>query len=534
MTGSHRVRGDVTQTSGLVRAIARRERVRITVWVGAIALMVGASAAGTKGLFPTQADLDAAAAASNNPAIIAFNGPPFALDTLGGQIAFQIGAPGLVIAALMSIMMIGRLTRGEEEAGRLELVRSLPVGRHAPLLAGGIVVAVMNLVLGALIAIALSAIGLDVLGSVTFALQFVVLGLVFAAVTLVGSQITDNTRLAYGLAGCVLAASFVVRAIGDMHGGGLSWLSPIGWVQRSQAWAGERWWPLALGLAVSAGLAGFAVAMLARRDLGAGLVAPRPGRARARPGLRSPLALAIRLQRGSVAGWCAGVAFGGIAYGSITNSVEAFVRDNPQMADILVAPGGGASLVESYLATSIRITALIGTGYSIQSILRLRSEETALRAEPVLASPVSRTRWAAAYIQVALTGSVVVLAVAGGSIGISAAIATHDSSLVTRVLGASLAYTPAMWVLVAVGVALSGQLPRVAVGTWASVVVAFVITMFAALLNLPQWIVDLSPFEHVPLMPAQRFAWTPIVVLLTATGALGTVGIIGLRRRDIG
>ncbi len=421
----------------------------------------------------------------DNPAIIAFNGPPLALDTLGGQIAFQIGAPGLVIAALMSILMIGRLTRGEEEAGRLELVRSLPVGRHAPLLAGGIVVAVMNVVLGVLIAIAVSGIGLGVFGSVTFALEFVALGLVFAAVTLVTSQITDNTRLAYGLAGCVLAVSYVLRAIGDMHGGGLSWLSPIGWVQQSHAWAGERWWPLAFALAVSIGLVGVAVAMLARRDLGAGLVAPRPGRAHARPGLRSPLALATRLQRSTVAGWCAGVAFGGIAYGSITNSIETFVRDNPQMADILIAKGSGASLVESYLATSTRITALIGSGFSIQSILRLRSEETALRAEPLLASPVSRTRWAAAYALVAAAGSVIVLAVAGGSIGISAAIATGDSSLVTRVLGASLAYAPAMWVFVAVGIALSGLLPRLAVGTWATVVVAFVITMFAALLDLP-------------------------------------------------
>ena len=84
-------------------------------------------------MYPTQADLDQAAAASKgNAAAIAFNGPAQGLDTVGGQVAFQAGAMGLVVVALMSVLMIGRLTRGEEEAGRLELLRSLPVGPRRP------------------------------------------------------------------------------------------------------------------------------------------------------------------------------------------------------------------------------------------------------------------------------------------------------------------------------------------------------------------------------------------------------------------
>ena len=95
------------------------------------------TAASTKSLYPTQADLDAAAlAARDNPAALAFNGPDQALDTIGGQVAFQVGAFGLVMVGLMSVLLVGRLTRGEEDSGRLELVRSMPVGRHAPLAAG--------------------------------------------------------------------------------------------------------------------------------------------------------------------------------------------------------------------------------------------------------------------------------------------------------------------------------------------------------------------------------------------------------------
>ena len=126
--------------------------MRILVWVLAIVALVVVTASSTKGLYPTQADLDQAAAASEgNPAALAFNGPAQALDTLGGQVAFQVGAVGLTVVALMSVLMITRLTRGEEDSGRLELIRSLPVGRHAPLAAALVVVAAMSVVIGALV-----------------------------------------------------------------------------------------------------------------------------------------------------------------------------------------------------------------------------------------------------------------------------------------------------------------------------------------------------------------------------------------------
>lgn len=520
-------------TGSLVRSILRRDRIRIAVWVGALSAMTAASAIGTEGLFPTQADLDAAAAASDNPAIRAFNGPPLALDTLGGQIAFQIGAPGLVMIALMALLMTGRLTRGEEEAGRLELIRSLPIGRHAPFAAASIVVSAMCVAVGVLVGCAFLAIGLPVAGSISFALAFTLLGLVFVGVTLVAAQIAEGVRATYGMAGAVLAMSYLVRAVGDMNDGTLSWFSPIGWVQKARPWAGERWWPFLLPLAATALLGWSAAVMASRRDLGAGMVAPRPGRASARPTLSGPLALAARLQRGSLLGWSAGVAFGGLAYGSITDTIETFVADNPAMADLFTSTTGG-TLIESYLATSIRVTALIGAGFALQSMLRLRSEETAMRAEPILAAAVSRWRWAGAQLAVALAGSLLVLVVLGATIGLSAAVVTGEWDLVGRVLLAALAYAPATWVLVGVAAALSGLAPRLAPAGWGALAVGFLIAMFGTLLKLPTWVRDVSPFEHVPLAPAASLAATPLLILSAlAAGAIAT-GAVGLRRRDIG
>ena len=118
------MRQAVTGTALVTRFALRRDRIRIAVWiVGHRWPVVVDRVASVKGLYPTQADLrPGRRGLGSNAAAIAFNGPALALDTVGGQVAFQVGAFGLVIVALMSVLMVGRLTRGEEEAGRLGAV----------------------------------------------------------------------------------------------------------------------------------------------------------------------------------------------------------------------------------------------------------------------------------------------------------------------------------------------------------------------------------------------------------------------------
>lgn len=80
-------------TGALVRFALRRDRIRISVWLVSVALLVLVTAASTVSLYPTQESLDDIAALSrDNPAAVAFNGPPIALDTLGGQVTFQLSS----------------------------------------------------------------------------------------------------------------------------------------------------------------------------------------------------------------------------------------------------------------------------------------------------------------------------------------------------------------------------------------------------------------------------------------------------------
>jgi ABC-2 type transport system permease protein len=325
----------------------------------------------------------------------------------------------------------------------------------------------------------------------------------------------------------------MLRAAGDIGDGALSWFSPIGWAQKTRPFAGERWWPLLIAAAFTVGLLAVAGVLAAHRDVGAGLVPPRPGPRVAAPGLGRPLGLALRLQRGSLIGWSVGLFLAGAAYGWVANDVEKLVGDNETMRDV-IARAGGASLTDSYLSTSLFMMALIATGYALQSALRLRSEETGLRAEPVLATPVSRRRWVASHLAVALAGSVAVLAAAGLGVGLTYGIVSRDLGQVPRMAGAALAYTPALWLLVGLAIALFGLLPRAVAAAWAAFAGFVVVGLLGAVFKFPAWVNDLSPFQHVPQLPAADLTIVPLAVLAATAAALIAVGLAAFRQRDLG
>ena len=196
---------ELTATLVLVRFMLRRDRVRIAVWIVVIGAVLLTTVASVKAIYPTQASLDRAAVGiEGNAAVIALNGPPIGLHTLGGRVAFESGSFGLVMVGLMSVLMIGRHTRAEEESGRTELVRAAIVGRYAPMAAALIVVAAMNVAIGVVVALGLVWLELPAIGSLVFGASLTALGLVFAGIALVAAQVTENTRVVYGTGGAVL------------------------------------------------------------------------------------------------------------------------------------------------------------------------------------------------------------------------------------------------------------------------------------------------------------------------------------------
>jgi ABC-2 type transport system permease protein len=315
-----------------------------------------------------------------------------------------------------------------------------------------------------------------------------------------------------------------------------SWLSPIGWTEHVRPFAGDRWWVLAFPLVLFVACAGVAFTLTARRDVGMGMIQARPGPATGAPALLSPLGLAWRLQRGTFIGWAIGVTVLGATVGSVGESIENAFLDNKGAANTIEELAGGAagSLVDTYFAAMMAIFGALTAGYVVQALLRLRSEETGA-GEAVLATATGRLRWLGSHLAIAVGGMVALLLLAGVSTGlVYGATAGDTAGKLADMTGAALVQLPATLILAGFAVAVFGLLPRLSVGlAWAALAVSLILGQLGELLNLPQAVRDLSPFAHVPALPAAELSAGPLLALAAVAVALAALGLQGFRRRDL-
>jgi ABC-2 type transport system permease protein len=306
---------------------------------------------------------------------------------------------------------------------------------------------------------------------------------------------------------------------------------------RVRAYAGEQWWVFGLGIVVIAVLSIVAYGLVTRRDVGAGMVPPRPGPAAAGPSLGSAFGLVWRLQRGLLLGWfigltASGAVLGGAAKG-ISNSTG--VADNQKLNDMLARLGGTHGLTNAFLAACFAIIGVTAAAYTVQATVRLRGEESSGRLEPLLATRVGRVQWALSHVVFAVLGTAVLLVGAGLGGGLAYGLQIHDvGGQVSSMLGAALVQLPATWVLAGVGVALFGLVPRLTTLAWAGLVVCVLLLLVGAAVGLNQAVIDVSPFTHVPKLPGSAVTGAPLVWLTAIAAVLTAGGLLGLRRRDIG
>jgi ABC-2 type transport system permease protein len=521
-------------TPSLVRLALRRDRIRLSVWILAILGIVYFSTTAVPEVYGTpEAIRGYQQTVGTSPAAIAMSGPPVALDTLGGILVYETSVTALIAVSLMAIFLVVRHTRGDEEDGRTEVLRSTVVGRHAQTAAALLVVGAASLLVGLGVTASVRSTGVPLAGSLVYGAAVAALGIVFACIAAAVAQLMTTARGAIGLSVTIFGAVYLVRAFGDVRENWVVWLSPMGWSQQVRAFDDNRWWPLALSMLCAVVATGTAVVLANSRDLGAGIVPARPGPPEAAPALSSPVGLARRLQRGSIIGWMAGMFVGGAATGLFTEDIEEMVEGNETLAEVMEAAGQG-SLVEMYLSTMLLILGLLAAGYAVSSALRLRSEEVAGRLEPVLATAVSRNRWLLGTLSVTLIGTLLVAGAGGLGLGLTHGLVSGDIAAAWSVLGDSLVYLPAVLVLAALAVLLFGWLPRLALLTWAALALCFLIGYLGLLLRFPDWVENLSPFTHTPAVPVDPVTPGPLVVLSLLAVLLVAAGLAGFRRRDIG
>lgn len=529
-------RGDFTGTLRLLRLALRRDRVRIVVWALAVAALVGVSSSSVSSIYESRSEqLEYGRLVRGNAAMIIQSGPGYGLDdpSVGAILMNETAIWTIILVAILGITATVRYTRLEEETARAELVRSAPVGRHAGSAAALLALLVTQSAVAVAVLAVLLAGGFGAIGAVAFGSGLVAAGMAFSAVALVTAQLAASSRAASGMAMAALGVAFVTRAYGDVSAPWSSWLSPIHWTQAVRPFAGERWGALVLSVAFTVALLAVATRLSEHRDFGGGLLAQRPGRAEATRHLTSPLALAARLHRGAVTGWAVGTVTVGLFFGVIADEAQQMVEDNPEVADLLAQAGGG-SVTDSYLASGLLFVGLIAGGFVVAAILRMRAEESAARVDPLLATPTGRLDWAFSHLIVAMASMVGLMLAGGSAVGIGAALVLGDASYITAMIAAAAVMSAGVSVLGGVAFALCAGAPRFAPAAWGVMVASAALGVLGQALDLPMWARNLSPFQHVPRLPAASFAPLPVALLAATTTALVALGAIALPRRDLG
>ncbi len=520
-------------TVQLMRLALRRDRLRIPVWVLAIAGITAVSGAAVEGLYPDQAQIDAYAnLVASSPMTVAFAGPPIGLNTVAGIIVYETSFTAIVGIALMAITMTSRHTRAEEESGRSELVRATQVGRYAGGAAALLTVTLACTALAVATGLSLAPTPMGVRAAAVFAAGIGVLGVVYAAITLCLGQLFEHARTATGATLVVFALGYVLRAAGDVREDWLVWLSPVGWVQATHVPVENRWWPLLLPLVAAVAFAALAVVLVERRDFGGGMLPTRPARSSAPPSLSGVMGLTWRMQRGTVLGWSATVLFFGLITGALGTSMEDMVQENPALADYIEMTQG-ASMVDSYIATMVLILALVAGGFAVWSAGRPGADEDEGQLELVLSGPLSRVRAMSAHLLVTVVGTALVLLAAAVGVGTAHGYVTGEVSEGWRAAIAQLAYLPAVLVLAGTVALFVGWLPRWSWAGWVLLSFAFVAGWLGGLLELPESVLDFSPFTYVPRVPIESVADAALPLLTLVALGLMALGAVGFRRRDI-
>lgn len=524
----HRVRSAVI---GLALRHVRRGCLVVAAVIAAMSALVVLTHRDTMA-----AGLDVAALAAN-PAIRTLFGEPTALETPGGFTVWRTGTPLAVLLAVWSVLTSTRVTRGEEDTGRWDLLLS---GRltTSDLVSCHVAVISAGGLLGGVAAVgALVSTGTPLVGAVLHGLGLGLVAVFFTGVGSVAAQVWSHRSAASGAAVAVVGVALALRMVGD----GVAWLSwvrwatPFGLTALVGPYADDRVLPL-LVLAVAAAAAVMVAPLLAaRRDVRGGWFRSRTGR-RARPRLLGSVpAFALRRLLGPLGGWAVGLAAYFLLVGLLAVSVTDFLRDNPRFAVLAEQAGMGAlGQVAGYAAALFAVLALPLGVFAAVRIASVAAEETAGRLTLLLAGPVRRSTPVLAEAAATAAGVVALAVTAGVAFALGAGLVGAPLAVGAAVAGA-VNLVPVALLCLGAAVAALGWWPRATVAAGAFPAVGgFLIQVLAENADAPTWVLAMSPFRYVAPVPQSGPQWVGSVIMTAIALMLVVTGTAGLSRRDLG
>jgi polyether ionophore transport system permease protein len=526
----------VAPASAIVRRTLADARIRDGCFALFFVLFAFANPVGYRHTYPTVAErLAFARSFGTNKAAELFYGAPHDLLTVGGFTAWRFGGFATVITAIWGLLAAVRALRGEEDAGRQELVLAGAVSRRSAYLAVVAAVSISGMLMWLAVWIGLAAARLPVGGAGYLAVVTVAPAFVFAGVGALASQLAPCRRLAVQIATAVLAACFLLRVVADLAGGvgWLRWATPLGWSEELRAFAHPRPAVLVLPILTTVLLLAAAGVLAVDRDVGTGVFT---GRDSAAPDLRllsSPSALAFRLSRGSLLTWLVATGvFAGIIGILSTSFTTANISTN--LREQLHKLGGATITTPAgALGFYFLLFVLAISLYGCAQVASIRREEADQQLETLFAYPVGRREWLLRRLALATAGAAA-LALTTALLAWAGAASQHAHVSLARLLEAGANCLPTALLFLGLATLSFALLPRASSGiAYGLATLAFVWELFGSLLGAPHWLLEATPFQHVGLVPGQPFRAAAAAAMLAIAAATGLIGTYLFGRRDL-
>jgi ABC-2 type transport system permease protein len=522
----------VRAARALARQTARDARTRTISFALLFLLGSGVQGAAYRNAYPTLEDrLQLARSFGDNRAVRLLYGVPHDLLTVGGYMSWRLGAFA-IFAGLWGMLAAARALRAEEDAGRHELVLAGAVSRatvFASALAG-VAIGAAVVWLALLVGILLGRAGAG--PSVFLSIALVSPLPVFVGVGALASQVAPTRRMATGIAGGALAVALLVRMVADTTSAGwLRWATPLGWAEELRPFTGARPAVLLLPALATVALLVAAARISLRRDVGQGLLAAHDSAPPRMALLSSPTTLALRTRRGGLLAWLIGVGVFAAIMGVVSDSVASGLSQSVQ--DLLAKLGTAATTPSGYLGFVFQYLLLALCLFACFELAGMREDETEQRLETLFALPVSRGRWFAERLALVIAAALA-LALAAGVLAWAGAISQGADVSFGRMVEAGANCLPVVVLFLGLGALALALAPRA--GTtiaYALVGAAFLWETIGGLVEAPGWALDISPFHHVGLVPAEAFQAGGAAAMLGIGALAGLVGAWRFARRDL-
>lgn len=475
-----------------------------------------------------------------NPAMIAMVGPSPVADvkeyTLGAMYANEMLLfCGLFAAIIAALHVVGH-TRKEEDQGLTELIRSYRVGRQANSLAVLLETLVINLLLGLATGLLMASFGadsIDLEGSLLFGFSVALAGIMGGAAALLMAQIFPTSAGATGASLGLIGLAYAVRGGTDVSNVDLSYFNPMGWTYLTHPFTSNDWSLLIWGLLFTLAVAVISFVLEGNRDLNAGYLPEREGRAYAKKSLLSIPGWFTRLNRGAIIGWLVGYLLMGVAYGSIYGDMQSFLEGNQLMKEMFTQ--AGTSIEASFTGTIMMVLMGLAGILPIAIVNKLYNEESHLRLSQVFSTKVSRGQLYWTAIGLAFIAGLLAILISAYGLGATAVsvMSDHSPMALSDFLAAGLNYLPVISFFAGLAGLALGFAPQLGKAAYAYLGYSFALSYFGGIVDLPKWFLKTSALNWPAKMPTDAFDFGVFALVMGVSVILLFIGFYGYKQRDL-